>query len=97
MIEIKEGKFILKDFPSGRKTIIKWLPGDQFVRRVYNGHSRLNYPDERPICEVEMWATLVEAGEEQAVKESLSAEDFDYVMRHYFSGKCFAHPRCLRA
>lgn len=97
MIEIKEGKFILKGFPSGQKTIIKWLPKDRFVRRVYNGHSRLNYPDERPICEAEMWATLVEAGEEAAVKESLAPEDFDYVMRHYFSSLSFAHPDCLRA
>jgi len=96
MIEIKSGKFVLKDFPPGLRTVIKPVTIRKYVRRVYKGRSRVNYPD-LPICEAEMWATLVEAGNEEQVKASLPQEDFEYVMRHYYTSKSFAHPEAFRA
>ena len=96
MIEIRRGEFLLRDFPPGRRTVIKPVTSNEYVRRIYEGRSRVNYPD-TPCCEAEMWATLVEAGNEEAVKNSLSPEDFEYVMRHYFTSKSFRNPRAFRA
>lgn len=88
----------LRNYPAkGRRTVIVPVAGTKtYALRTYNGHSRTNYPD-KPVCQAEMLAVLIEAGEEEFVKDLLCEEDFGYVEKHYFSSKSFAHPAHLRA
>jgi hypothetical protein len=98
VVEIKGGKLIVRGFPPGRRLVIVPVGEDTYIRRVYNGRSRVTpYPDEKPICAAEMWATLLEAGEEDSVKASLPDDDFQYVFQHYYTSKSYADPKALRA